>query len=222
MAGKIFINYRRGDDPGFTGRLFDRLSDAFEPQQLFMDVDNIAPGFDFVRVLEERVAECDVMLAVIGKGWIDARDAAGVRRLDDPKDFVRIEIVSALSQGKRVIPVLVGETRLPRAEELPDVLRPLVRRNAVRLTHERFSADMNGFVKALRQDFADIQAPWQELDGRARAGQSGRNSPLGFEFHRRRSVLRLAIPLGGRIGAHYNIGGSDRLWDSKKAANTNP
>jgi hypothetical protein len=91
MAGKIFINYRRGDDPGFTGRLFDRLEDAFPPEQLFMDVDSIAPGLDFVRVLEEQVAACDIFLAVIGQHWLDARDAAGNRRLDNPGDFVRIE-----------------------------------------------------------------------------------------------------------------------------------
>ena len=120
MTGKIFINYRRGDDPGNTGRLFDRLQDVFEPEQLFIDVDNIAPGLDFVRVLNDRVAECDVVLAVIGKSWVDARDTRGARRLDDPDDFVRIEILSALSQGKRVIPVLVGEAQMPRPDELPD------------------------------------------------------------------------------------------------------
>src|SRR5580692_1235793 len=103
MTGKIFINYRRGDDPQAAGRLFDRLQDAFEPGQLFLDVDNIAPGDDFVRELAERVAECDVVLAVIGKGWLEARDTTGTRRLDDPDDFVRIEITSALSQNKRVI-----------------------------------------------------------------------------------------------------------------------
>jgi hypothetical protein len=158
MAGKIFINYRRGDDPGHTGRLFDRLQDVFEPQQLFLDVDNIAPGLDFVRVLNERVAECDVVLAVIGKNWIDARDAAGTRRLDDPDDFVRIEITSALNQGKRVIPVLVGDAPMPRPEDLPEALRPLARRNAVRLTHERFRADTQGLVKALQQSLEEIEA----------------------------------------------------------------
>ena len=91
MGGKVFINYRRGDDPGHTGRLFDRHQDAFEPDQLFMDVDSIAPGLDFVRVLEEQVAQCDVLLAVIGRGWIDARDGSGARRLEKPDDFVRIE-----------------------------------------------------------------------------------------------------------------------------------
>ena len=162
MTGKIFINYRRGDDPQAAGRLFDRLQDIFEPQQLFLDVDNIAPGLDFMRVLDERVAECDVVLAVIGKGWIDARDAAGTRRLDDPDDFVRIEITSALNQGKRVIPVLIGDTPMPHQEQLPEALRPLARRNAVRLTHERFRADTQGLVKALEQALAEIEEARQQ------------------------------------------------------------
>jgi hypothetical protein len=114
MAGGIFINYRRGDDPGNTGRLFDRLQEAFRPEQLFMDVDSIAPGLDFVRVLEEQVAKCDVLLAVGGKGWSESRYASGAQRLNNPDDFVRIEIESALKQDKRVIPVLVGEARMHR------------------------------------------------------------------------------------------------------------
>jgi hypothetical protein len=162
MTGKIFINYRRGDDPQAAGRLFDRLQDVFEPQQLFLDVDNIAPGLDFTRVLDDRVAECDVVLAVIGKGWIDARDAAGARRLDDPDDFVRIEISSALNQGKRVIPVLIGDTPMPHPEQLPEALRPLARRNAVRLTHERFRADTQGLVKALEHALAEIEESRRE------------------------------------------------------------
>jgi hypothetical protein len=115
-----------------------------------LDVDNIAPGLNFVSELNERVAECDVLLAVIGKGWIDARDAAGNRRLDDPDDFVRIEIASALNQGKRVIPVLVGEAHMPRPDQLPEAIRPLASRNAVRLTHERFGADIQGLIGALQ------------------------------------------------------------------------
>ena len=170
MAGKIFINYRRGDDPGNTGRLFDRLQDVFKPEQLFIDVDNIAPGLDFIHVLSERVAECDVLLAVIGKGWIDARDPTGARRLDDPDDFVRIEISSALNQDKRVIPVLVGDAQMPRPDELPDAIKPLARRNAVRLTHERFRADVQGLIKALQQTLAEFDGLHQaELDTSRRA-----------------------------------------------------
>ena len=166
MSGKIFINYRRGDDPGNTGRLFDRLQDEFEPQQLFLDVDNIPPGRDFVRELNDRVAECDIVLSVIGKTWLDAQDGAGARRLDNPDDFVRIELLSALNQNKQVIPVLVGETQMPRPEDLPEPLRPLARRNAVRLTHERFRADMAGLIKALRQSLDEIERQRQNEERR--------------------------------------------------------
>ena len=78
MSGMIFISYRRGDDPGSTGRLFERLQvEGFSSDQLFMDIDSIAPGIDFLRELHRQVEQSDVMLAVIGKGWIDARDATG-------------------------------------------------------------------------------------------------------------------------------------------------
>jgi hypothetical protein len=158
MAGKIFINYRRGDDPGFTGRLRDRLEEAFGPECLFMDVDNIAPGHDFVRVLDEQVAQCDVLLAVIGKGWIDASDATGTRRLDNPDDIVRIEIESALKQDKLVIPVLVGEVQMPRPEQLPEAIRPLARRNKVQLTHERFHTDAQDLLERLQEALDDAEA----------------------------------------------------------------
>ena len=116
-----------------------------------MDVDNIAPGEDFVRMLELQVAQCDAMLTVIGNNWLDATDEHGGRRLDDPNDFVRIEIESALKQGKRVIPVLVHQARMPHPDELPEAIRPLSQRNAVRLTHERFRSDVQGLIKALRE-----------------------------------------------------------------------
>lgn len=159
MAGKIFINYRRGDEPGFAQALLGRLEHAFPTEQLFIDVDNIPPGEDFVQVLESQVARCDVLLAMIGKSWLCATDERGVRRLDDPHDFVRIEIESALRQGKRVIPVLVHDAQMPRADELPDPIRPLATRNAVRLTHERFRADVEGLVKYLERAFDELDTP---------------------------------------------------------------
>jgi hypothetical protein len=158
MTGKIFINYRRGDEPGFTHALLGRLEQTFPAERLFIDVDNIPAGEDFVRALESQVAQCDALLAVIGNGWLDARDERGSRRLDDPNDFVRIEIESALRQGKRVIPVLVHEARMPRPDELPEAIRPLATRNAVRLTHERFRADVQGLIKALQGALADVAA----------------------------------------------------------------
>ena len=162
MSGQIFINYRRGDEPGFTQALLGRLEQTFPPDQIFIDVDNISPGEDFVQVLESQVEQCDTLLAVIGKGWLDATDERGSRRLDDPHDFVRIEIESALKHGKRVIPVLVHDARMPRADELPEGLRPLARRNAIRLTHERFRADVQGLVKALQQALKEIDERQQK------------------------------------------------------------
>jgi hypothetical protein len=97
-------------------------------------------------------------LAVIGKGWLDAADGGGHRRLDDPNDFVRVEIESALKLGKRVIPVLVNDAHMPRADQMPEGLRPLATRNAVRLTHERFRADVQGLVGALQRGLADGNA----------------------------------------------------------------
>src|SRR5262249_29109801 len=91
-------------------------------------------------------------------GWIDARDDTGARRLDNPEDFVRIEIESALKQHKRVIPVLVGDTHMPRPDELPEAIRPLARRNAVRLSHERFRADAQGLIKALQRALEEVEA----------------------------------------------------------------
>jgi tetratricopeptide (TPR) repeat protein len=164
MTGKIFINYRRGDEPGFTQALFARLEQAFPSDQLFMDVDNIPPGEDFVRMLDTQVAQCDALLAVIGKGWLNATDENGNRRLDDPNDFVRIEIESALKQGKRVIPILVNDARMPRPDDLPESVRPLTRRNAVRLTHERFRADAQGLVKALQRNLEEAEALRAQAD----------------------------------------------------------
>src|SRR5262249_46987844 len=107
-----------------------------------------------------------------GKGWIDARDDKGVRRLDNPEDFVRIEIESALKQDKRVIPVLVGDTHMPRPEELPEEIRPLARRNAVRLSHERFRADAQGLIKALQRALKEVEALRQAHAEAARRAQA--------------------------------------------------
>jgi hypothetical protein len=96
-----------------------------------------------------QIAQCDVLLAVIGKNWIDARDAAGSRCLDNLYDYVRVEIEAALRLGKLVIPVLIDDVEMPRAEQLPETLKPLAHRNAVRVTHERFKSDPQGLVRAL-------------------------------------------------------------------------
>ena len=120
MAGKIFINYRRDDSIGMAGRLHDRLAQTFGRDKLFMDVDHIPVGVDFVAHLNSQVAECNALLVVIGPNWLNAKDESGERRLDNPDDFVAIEIAAALARDIRVIPVLVDGARMPKAKELPD------------------------------------------------------------------------------------------------------
>src|SRR5262249_7676003 len=125
MAGKIFINYRREDSPGTAGRLHDRLAQTFGRNNLFMDVDHIPAGFDSTESPPTQVAPWDVFLPVIGPNWLDAKGDSGRRRFDTPDDFVTIEIAAALARNIRVIPVLVDGARTPRADKLPDSIRPL-------------------------------------------------------------------------------------------------
>jgi hypothetical protein len=158
MAGKIFINYRRDDSAGTAGRLRDRLADAFGPTNLFMDVDNIPAGIDFVTHLSTQLAICDAFLAVIGPNWLNARDESGHRRLDNPDDLVSVEIATALARNIRVIPVTVDGARLPKANELPDRLTPLVRRNSVELYNAHFQRDAETLIEKVRNSLRGERA----------------------------------------------------------------
>jgi hypothetical protein len=151
VLGGIFISYRREDSGGYAGRIFDRLTTRLGHDNVFYDVDAIPPGRDFVEVLSERVGKCDALLAVIGKHWTASLDANNRRRLDDPQDFVRIEIEAALKRGVPVIPVLVDGAPMPRAEELPDGLKGLVRRQAVEISHTRFDTDAERLTEVLAE-----------------------------------------------------------------------
>src|SRR5262249_26617858 len=151
MEGRIFINYRREINADAAGRLSDRLLQHFDHERLFMDIDSIEPGVDFVKALDDQVAQCSAFIAVIGSGWTDLKNAEGQRRLDQPNDYVRIEIESALKRDIRVIPVLVDGARMPTADELPDSLKALVRRNAVMLSHHRFGREVDELARALQR-----------------------------------------------------------------------
>jgi TPR repeat protein len=146
----IFLSYRRDDAEGEAGRLFDFLTAEFGADKVFMDVTGIEPGRDFRKVIDQNVTSCGVLLAMIGKGWLDAKDDAGRPRLDDPMDFVRLETASALKRDIPVIPVLVHGGRMPRPEQLPEDLKDLAYRNAVELTHPRWDSDVQLLIKVLR------------------------------------------------------------------------
>ena len=151
----IFVSYRRDDSEGEAGRLFDDLVGHFGEDSVFMDVAAIEVGRDFRKAIDESVATCGVLLAVIGKEWTDAKNEAGQRRLDDPFDFVRLETASALKRDIPVIPVLVHGAKMPRADQLPDDLKELAYRNGVEVTHARWNSDLQLLIKALRPHVED-------------------------------------------------------------------
>jgi carbon monoxide dehydrogenase subunit G len=148
----IFINYRREDAPYPAAWLYERLASHFGHGQVFKDVDTIQLGDDFVEKITEAVGACEVLLAVIGSRWLTVTDGKGRRRLDDPSDFVRLEIEAALERGVRVIPVLVDGASMPSPAELPTGLERLTRRQALVLSPERF--DTSRLLKVLNATVA--------------------------------------------------------------------
>ena|SRR5688572_27420798 len=150
-TGNIFLSYRRSDSQAIAGRIYDRLVPAFGKISVFKDVDAIPPGADFREVLTEQVSGCSVLLAVIGDTWLTAGDGKGKRRLEDARDFVRIEIESALERDIHVIPLLVNGASMPSEEELPAGLKQLAFRNAIDIRHDPdFHNDMNRLITALK------------------------------------------------------------------------
>jgi TonB family protein len=149
--GAIFVSYRRSDSQGEAGRLFDDLITHFGDDRVFMDVAGIEAGRDFRKVIEEGIAKCGVLLVVMGPAWVTATDEHGTRRLEDPKDFVRIEVAAALTRDIPVIPVLVRGAQMPHVEDLPECLKEFAYRNCVELTHARWRSDVQLLLDPLRR-----------------------------------------------------------------------
>ena len=168
MAG-IFVSYRRDDAAHVTGRIADALAARVGRENVFVDVDSVAPGEDFVRKIDTTIRASDIFLAVIGVNWLNASTAQGQRRIDLPGDFIRLEVSIALAAGVRVIPVLVDGASMPRAEELPEDIRQLVRHNAVFINHATFARDVRELIDQLN---------------------------LPHASHRRKPINPLALPLG--------------------------
>jgi hypothetical protein len=147
----IFISYRREDTGGYAGRIFDRLSQLLGRERVFMDIDTIEPGIDFADTIQQAVSACDILLVLIGPAWLRSTDASGHWRLDDPEDFVRLEIATALERNIRIIPVLVEETKMPDAEDLPEPLKRLTRRNALQISNTRWSYDIERLVDIVKR-----------------------------------------------------------------------
>jgi TIR domain/Sel1 repeat len=174
MNGQIFISYRREESRWSARSLYDRLSAHFDRKQIFMDIDAIALGDDFVKAIEKTVGECDVLIAVIGAHWLTSKDEHDARRLDNAEDFVRREIATALKREIRVIPVLVDGALMPRSTELPDDLKPLIRRNALQVTDTGFDDDCRRLVDAIEQVLEENKAGWREREEKERREEKHR------------------------------------------------
>jgi TIR domain-containing protein len=166
MSGGVFISYRREDNPFAARAIRDRVVQRLEREDVFFDIDNIDLGVDWFNVLTDRVGACDSLVAVIGRNWASSADKDGLRRLDDPDDFVRIEIEAALRRDVRVIPVLIDGAAMPKASELPESLKGLARRQGTEVSPARFDADVEKLTRALgsilderrRRDAAEAEA----------------------------------------------------------------
>jgi hypothetical protein len=171
MPNKVFISYRREDSKYQARRIYDAFEHALPPGTVFMDVDTIPPGADFVEILEGWVQQCDVLLALIGPNWLGSIDPrTDLRRLDNPEDFVRIEVRGALERKIPVVPVLLDSTEMPTAAELPDDIKALRRRHAEFVDFRTFDADVQRLIKRLKI------GKKAELPGEAPGPQAADNS----------------------------------------------
>jgi hypothetical protein len=162
---KVFISYRREDSRHAAGRIYDTLVRYLPKEKVFIDIDSIPPGLDFVEVLEHRIEKAEMVLALIGDGWSKCEDPkTGQRRLDNPQDFVRVEISAALSRAIPVVPVLIDGAPMPQLDELPEDMQMLVRRQAEVVQHRTFEADVGRLIKKL--ELAKMRKFWTWRMGR--------------------------------------------------------
>ena len=203
---RIFLSYRRDDTSGHAGRLYDALSRRLGEGNVFQDVAAIDPGVDFGDAIVRALDDCDAVLAVIGPAWVMARTPAGVRRLEQPDDYVRLELSTALARDARVIPVLVGGAEMPSSADLPEELRSLVDRQAVVLHDQSWQQDVDGLVARLRgqptgaattSDVGDLRCRRAGVDRHRRDGMAA----CARRRQRRERCERPHLPFVGADGS---------------------
>jgi hypothetical protein len=150
IPGSIFISYRRDDSADITGRIYDRLIQHFSKEIVFKDVDSIPLGIDFRQHLEGALSQCRILLAIVGDQWLGREVAEGKRRIDDPRDHLRLELEVALSRNIPVIPVLVRKASIPAEDALPPSLRSMAYRNGIQVRPDPdFHGDMDRLIKGI-------------------------------------------------------------------------
>ncbi len=182
MPDQIFICYRRDDSAYVTGHINDRLRSEFGDESIFTDVDRIALGVDFRTTLDRMVSECQILLAVIGEDWLTVRNQEGELRLQDPADFVRIEIESALQRSIPVIPLLVEGTKMPSKDDLPDSLQDLAFRNGTQIRPEPdFHTDIERLINSLKKHLQTLPKDTEDERRGHSASEAGRKDELEQE-----------------------------------------
>jgi formylglycine-generating enzyme required for sulfatase activity len=183
MGPNIFISYRRVDSEGYAGRIYDRLQTCFGVNRVFMDITNISVGENFADAINQAIGSCGVVIVVIGPRWCSVLDEMGRKRLDDPNDFVRVEVQAALDRDVLIVPVLVKGVKMPKSLDLPIDLRDLSLYQAIELRHRHFDADFFDLVVMLEQHFGES------------ARQDARGSIVGSSKRFRHWRLLIFAPL---------------------------
>ena len=213
---KVFISYRRSDSQAQTGRLYDRLNRAF-PGMFFRDVSEIGVGVDFVSHVERAVGASVALIAVIGPTWVSASDERG-RRLDNPDDFVRVEVRTALARKIRVIPVLVGNADMVDEAQLPDDLKPLARWNAIKIVEEYYDQAIEKLVRSLVTELGEpvSENNAQQSDQKVQSLRGEAEAAIGVEdwfgaIQALQAALSLA-PNNHEVAARLKWANDQRKW----------
>lgn len=208
MTGKVFLNYRRADAEAWADRLFERLVRHYPHEHVFMDIDGAIPfGFPWDEWLDRQVADCDLMLVLIGRNWISEFQ---VRTGPDERDYVRVEIESALARKIPVVPVLLGEALFPKSADLPESIRPLLRLQAHRLQRSSFDGDVEVLVTGIARSIA-LTRQVSPRDQAANPSSSSSSTPKRHESQGNRIPVDAPI-LHGSLDGRLEPGAGTSEW----------
>jgi hypothetical protein len=215
--GTIFINYRKDDSNWNALALYNELQKYFDKSRIFKDFNAIQPGDDFVLSIENALSRCDVLLVVMGRQWLNVKNSNSIRRLDDPNDYVRIEIATALERGIQVIPVLFDNTPIPSTQQLPDNLKALSRRQAIEINPNGFEDDVRRLAIAIKKVLGEDETTPPSTNG-IHAGENKivnnppQAKPDNYLVWAIITTLLCCLPLG--IVSILHAGKVDNLYNS--------
>jgi hypothetical protein len=207
----VFISYRRSDCQDMAARIADRLGLAPGIDEVFIDVEDIAPGADFALAIDAALAESDVSLVLIGDGWMGAPDAQGRARILDDADFVRAEVAKSLASGRKVLPVLLNNASMPDGDALPVDIRPIAHRNAVFVRHLSFDQDIELLLDAICGRQRSRPRRWlrrHPLIARALAALAGTASSAAALI----GLAAIHSQVTGGTALEHTLGGKGLVW----------